>query len=217
MNENYERRMIRVAPRSWPRAIEQVREVAAPAVREAGGSLFGLFLGQIGLGANEAVVLSAWPDEESSRRSGVLSIAGVDDVLESDAEQLVATVRPVDPTPPTRPGVYAHRRFEIQEKDWPEFLELSSGAWPDFESAYDVRVIGFWRSLDVASPRARVELLTFYPTLAHWERSRGPRGGARGPTADAPTPTESHRRFGRRHELTEDTCVVTTRLARLEG
>lgn len=208
MHENYERRTLRVAARSWARVIEQVKSVAAPAVRDAGGSLFGLFIGQIGLGANEGVLISAWPDEEGARKNGGIAIAGVDDVLESEAVPVVATVRPTEPVAPTDPGVYAHRWFEIQEKDWPEFVELSSGAWPEFESAYDVRVIGFWKHLDVPPKRARVELLTYYPTLAHWERSRG-RG------APAGSPSESHRRFARRHELTDDTLVVTTRLARL--
>ena len=208
MHEHYERRTLRVTARSWPRVIEQLKTVAAPAVRDAGGTLFGLFIGQIGLGANEGVLLTAWPDEEGARKSGARAIEGVDLVLESEAEPLVATVRPAGPVAPTEPGVYAHRWFEIQEKDWPEFLELSEGAWPDFESTYDVRVIGFWRSLDVRPPRARVQLLTYYPTLSHWERSRGT-------GAPAGSPSESHRRFARRHELTEATLVVTTRLARL--
>ena len=123
----------------------------------------------------------------------------VEDVVESKVERLIATVRPTEPTPPTKPGVYAHRRFEIQERDWPEFLDLSESAWPSFESDFGVEVVGFWRSLDVEPPRARVFLLTYYPDLSTWERSRRPTKDAR-------------ERFVRRHELTEHTVVVTTEL-----
>ena len=186
MHEHYTYRPFRLRPQSWPKLVAHVR------ARTAG--LFGLYSGQIGLGANEGVAISL----ESAPGS---PLDGCDAVVESHAERLVATVRPRDPTPPTLPGVYAHRWFELVESDWPEFLELSEGAWPTFESEYDANILGFWRSLDVAAPRARVLLLTRYASLAEWERSRTPIGDAA---------HEAGRRFIRRHEITRDTRVVTT-------
>ena len=186
MHERYAYRSFRLRPRSWPKLVEHVRARArAP---------YGLFSGQIGLGANEGVLIEVG-------EGAATALDGCDAVLESRGERLVATVRPRDPAPPTLPGVYAHRWFELLESDWPEFLELSEGAWPAFESDYDAQIQGFWRSLDVAPPRARVLLLTRYASLAEWERSRTP-------ISDATH--EAGRRFRRRHELTADTRVVTT-------
>lgn len=186
MHERYVYRRFRLRPRSWPKLALHVG-----ARRQ---DLYGLFSGQIGLGANEGVLIQVGEGTPSA-------LEGCDAVLESRAERLVATVRPRDPAPPTRPGVYAHRWFELAESDWPEFLALSEGAWPAFESDYDAEIQGFWRSLDVAPPRARVLLLTRYASLAEWERSRTP-------ISDATH--EAGRRFRRRHELTTDTVVVTT-------
>ncbi len=186
MNEHYTYRRFRLRPQSWPKLLEHVR------AREPG--LFGLYSGQIGLGANEGVLIGVGPSTGAA-------LDTCDAVVESTSEALVATVRPLEPLPPTLPGIYAHRWFELAEADWPEFLDLSLGAWPAFESEYDAQVQGFWRSLDVAPPRARVLLLTRYASLAEWERSRTP-------ISDATH--EAGRRFRRRHELTLDTVVVTT-------
>lgn len=201
MNEYYEYRRIRVAPRSWRRVAPALQERAG-AVRAAGGTLFGAFIGQIGLGANEGVVLTAWPDVAGLEKAR-LAVEGIDDVLESRVERFGATVRPTAPVPPAEPGVYAFRFFEILDESWPEFLELSEGAWPSFERTNGVRVLGFWRSLDVEPPAARVLLLTWYPSLAVWERSRGHH-------PDTRTEPEAWQRFLRRAELTEDTVVFTT-------
>ncbi len=205
MHEHYEYRRIRVAPRSWRRVGPALHERGAAAVTAAGGTLFGVFVGQIGLGANEGVVITAWPDRDSLQRGAGAVVEGVDEVLESSAEQFVATVRPVEPKPPTERGVYAHRFFEIRDEDWPEFVELSEGAWPRFEETNGVRVQGFWRSLHVEPPLARVLLLTWYPSLAVWEQSRGHR-------PETKTEPEVWQRFIRRSKLTEATVVCTTEL-----
>jgi hypothetical protein len=201
--DTYERRLIRIRPRSWPSVIREITATGAEAVEKAGGQLFGLFVGQIGLAANEGIILTFWPDAAEKRESPVLT--GAMEGVESTVEQLVATVRPREPASPSEPGVYAHRSFEIQEKDWPEFLALSEGAWPTFEAAFGAEVLGFWRSLEVEPPKARVYLLTRYPDLATWERSRMTN------TQD-PGEQEARKRFVRRHELTDFTVVVTTQL-----
>lgn len=197
MNEFYEYRRVRVAPRSWRRIAFN-----ADAVRAAGGVFWGAFVGQIGLGANEGVVLTAWPDAAGLDKARAV-VDGVGDVLESRVERFGATVRPVDTTPPDQPGVHAFRFFEIRDEHWPEFLELSKGAWPAFERDNGVQVLGFWRSLDVEPPAARVLLLTRYPSLAVWETSRGH-------APNTKTDPATWERFMRRAELTDDTVVFTT-------
>lgn len=206
MHEFYERRIIRTRPRCWPSVVRAIRTTGSEALTREGGVLFGLFLPQIGLASDEAIVLSVWPAARDSDGPESPVLAGAADVVSSDRERLVATVRPMEPHPPTEPGVYAHRWFELDEKDWDEFRNLSEDAWPTFEAAFDTQIVGFWRSIDTASPSARVLLLTRYASLAVWEQSRM-EGTQSGPELEA------RKRFRRRHELTRSTAVVTTRLA----
>jgi heme-degrading monooxygenase HmoA len=188
MNEVYEYRRFRVAPGEWEPFVERLRSAAGP-------SLFGVWRGQIGLEANEGIAMTAWADEEALA-AGARALAPVfGRALESRAERRVATLRPEQPTPaPPRNGVYAFRFFSLADADWPEFADLSGRAWPGFESSYDARICGFFRSLDVPPPDARVLLLTRYASLAVWEASRADTGRAE---------------FQRRHKLTRATIVCT--------
>jgi hypothetical protein len=191
MHETYESRRFCVGPGEW-----ESRSAALRAA--AGAAFFGLFRGQIGLEANEGVLLTVYPDAARLAQSvGALraASAGARDVR---TERMVATVRPAAVTPPAKPGVYAFRSFEIADADSEEFTSLSERAWPEFEAGYDVEIIGLWKSLDVRAPDARFHLLTRYASLATWEASR----------ADVGRPE-----FARRHKLTRATRVVTATLA----
>ena len=187
MNEVYEYRRFRVAPGEWESFVERLRGAA-------GATLFGVWRGQIGLEANEGIALTAFADEEALAASARALAPLFAQARDSHAERLVATLRPDEPAPPERRGIYAFRFFELAEADWAEFASLSERAWPGFESGYDARICGFWKSLDVAPPAARVLLLTRYASLATWEASR----------ADV-----SRDEFQRRHKLTRSTIVVT--------
>ena len=172
-----------------------------------GGCLVGLFLSQIGLPANQALVLTGWPDRESLEQGPGLALDGVPGLRTLRAEQIVSTARPTRIAPCTEPGVYAHRWFEIAASDWTEFLALSEAAWPEFEKSFGVEIEGLFRSLDASPDEARVLLLTRYPSLAVWERSRVP-------DRSSPAQQAAFENFRRRGELTRTTVVVTTRLAR---
>lgn len=204
MEERYEYRTIRIARGAWRRVSDDVRGRVAQRVVHAGGTIFGLWRGEIGWHSDEGVVMCAWPPEAERDRSVLQEIAGV---VESSSHRLVATVRPTSPEPPTADGIYAHRWFECAERDWPEFLELSEGAWPDFEETFDgTRIIGFWRSLETPDGLVRALLITRYASLAAWERSR--------PYAPETVPgaEQARAKFLRRAELTERTIVRITRL-----
>lgn len=201
MHERYEYRSIRIERASWPRVATGVHGSIAEAVCEAGGTIFGLWRGEIGWWTDEGVVMSAWPPGTATVHDALDGIPGV---VSSTIERVEATVRPTRPDPPTADGVYAHRWFEISPSDWDEFVELSQGAWPAFESAHDgTQVVGLFRSLD---DDGRVLLVTRYASLAMWERSR----------PYNPTPAEgtgeARARFMRRAELTKRTIVRVGRL-----
>lgn len=210
MNRFFDARLIEVPAHEWSRVIPEIRGPGAERVAEAGGSLFGLFLAQIGFPANQGMVLTAWPDVDALDRGAEGVIAGAPGVRTVSSERVEATVRPTEASPRSKAGVYAFRRFEIAESDWPEFLQLSQEAWPEFEKSFGVEVQAFFRSRDVASPDARVLLITRYPGLAVWERSRAPSGSG-------PGQREAFARFRRRSQLTRSTVVVTTTLAGVSG
>jgi len=171
MHESYEERRFIAPPGEWEGEVARLRA-------EAGHRLFGLFRGQIGLEASEGVLLTVSPEAQPARGA-----------------RMVATARPVDPTPPRwLPGVYAFRSFDVRAADAAEFVDLSVRAWPGFEAGYDAQIIGLWRSLDVNDPSARFHLLTRYASLAVWEASR----------ADVGKPE-----FARRAKLTRATRGVT--------
>jgi hypothetical protein len=116
-----------------------------------------------------------------------------------DATPLTPTVRPTDESPPRPRGVVALRWFEVETKDWEEFLDLSASAWPAFESAYEADILGLFRAPD--TDVARALLATRYASLAEWERSRHAIAAESGEQAEA------GKRFRRRQEITKKTIV----------
>jgi hypothetical protein len=159
------------------------------------GDAYGVWRGEIGWYTDEGAAMTAGDSSLHSPH-----------IVELRTEHLESTVRPNDLTPPREDGIYAHRWFEVDSSDWEEFLALSEGAWPDFESTFGVRIVGLWRSEDAPAGRERALLITRYPSLAVWESSRP---YAPGTAAGA---EESRRRFLKRATLTQRTIVRVTRL-----
>ena len=204
MEERYEYRTIRIERGAWRKLAEIARAELGETVGRSGGSIYGIWRGEIGWYTDEGVVMTAWPAHTEPDHHAT---DGIPSVVDSSIERLVATVRPTSPEPPADDGIYAHRWFDTTEEHWPEFVDLSQAAWPDFEGGFPgVRIYGLWRSLDATPPLVRALLITRYPTLAVWERSR-PYEAERVPGVD-----EARRRFVRRAELTDRTIVRVTRL-----
>lgn len=204
MEERYEYRTIRIERAAWGKVAGAVHGECKDTIAGAGGTLFGLWRGEIGFHNDDGVVMTAWPPHSEPDHS---TTDGIPSVMDSTVERLVATVRPTTPEPPFDDGIYAHRWFETTEQNWSEFVELSQAAWPDFEGGFPgTRIVGLWRSADTPPPSVRALLITRYPTLAVWERSR-PYEAERVPGVD-----EARRKFHRRAELTERTIVRIARL-----
>ncbi len=205
----YDYRTIRTRRGAWREVADGVRGAAVD-VERGGGAVLGLFAGMIGFASDEGVVISAWPDADAATTGGNALIAVLRDVVESTDERLAPTARPLDAAPVREPGVYAHRWFWLQPQDWPEFQRLSEeGVWPYFESD-GCRIIGLWRSMEPGQP-ARSLLLTRYPTVAHWERTRL-QSPDPPPGADERLYRQAQDAGRRRNELTERSIVRLTRL-----
>lgn len=185
---------------------------ASQAVTDTGGTLWGcwLGLGSIGWPDDELIVMVAQADPSDGRGATEWLTDGFDGITDIETRVLVATARPTSPVTLQPGGVLAHRWFDLDAVDVDEVVELSSGAWPAFESAYDATIEGLFRS---QSGPAALLLVTRYASLAEWERSRqvrkaGPSDANNGDLAD------SARRFRRRHQLTRRQVV---RIAPLVG
>lgn len=180
------------------------------ATKAAGGSVFALCVGVIGFASDEGTLIRAWPDDDTLAREAARTLAPADMVVESAVERLVPTTRPLDATPPRTAGVYAHRWFWLQPQDWDEFQRLSQdGIWPFFESD-GCQIVGLWRSAE-PGPLTKSLLITRYPSVAHWERTR-----LQSPDAPPGADEDLYRRAQdagrRRAELTERSIVRLTRL-----
>jgi len=206
----YEYATVTVEPDGVPVAMRQFRASAEDRVRAAGGRLIAAWRGQIGIPIDVFVVMTGWP-HDSAITSGGAAIRDVEGIARWDAELLVPTARPAEPETLRAPGVYAHRWFVVAKTDLAEFVDLSAGAWPAFEAAYDARIAGLWRSVQSGPAIERLLLVTRYPSLAAWEKSRGVlREGDQ-------AARESGERFLRRRELTRWTTVATTELLAVSG
>jgi hypothetical protein len=167
----------------------------------SGAGIFGLFEGVIGVPSNELVAMATWSDVVAAAG---LQAGDVPGLLAVDAVALEATSRPATTTRQRAPGLYAHRWFHIQAVDWPGFLALSEASWPAFERAFDASVAGLWRQ-EVEPESCLVLLITRYPDLATWERSRT--------GYDSDEERAMRDNFRQRHRLVNWTSVVATRLA----
>ncbi len=203
----YEYRYIRVRQNAWDETEKAIFGQGAAAVAEAGGQLYGVWAGQIGLSANQGVVVTVWTDLDAAKRNGKTAIKGADAIAASETLYLEPTTRPADAIAPEGPGMFAHRVFEVRRDDIERFVELSSEAWPQFEDVFGAQVCALWRETGHDRAMDRLILLTRYPDYAAWEASRFWR-----PDPD-PKAADALARFRERREITVDTVVYTTRLA----
>lgn len=201
MSDVYEYRTLRIRRAAW-------RDLAIAGAALADPPLFALFAGMIGFANDEGVMMRAWPEARAvAEKSGPRLPP---QIIESGVERLLPTVRPMDATPPAVDGVYAHRWFWLQPQDWAEFQRLSEdGIWPYFESD-GCAIVGLWRSME-PGPLAAALLITRYPSVAHWERTRL-QSSEPPPGADERLYRQAQDAGRRRAEITERSIVRLTRL-----
>ena len=205
MTTCYVHHRIVAAPRRW-------RELAERLAGRTGVTLYGIWRSQIGRPRDELTAITVWPEAVSAAAAERALLGAAADVQSVASEVMQPTLRPTEPSPPTRQGNYAFRWFATPEPDFAEFLDLCAQAWPGFEAAYDSQVIGLWRMTGDrtgppgdGSPESGIRslLLTRRPDLAMWERSKLPQGAAETAVRDA---------LSRRYDLCTWTVVYTTTL-----
>lgn len=199
----YDQRIVLFGPRQIDAGTQHIVSEGARIVAGKGAHLFGAFKPIIGLSTNRAVVLTEWPDEASAAAFGHLVLEGTEGARTESREAWEPTSRPKPgESPADKGGVYSHRAWDINEADWPRFLELSETAWGNFEGVHATRVVGFWKSRAAPAPGLlRVRLMAWYLNLDAWERSRFWNPNAREGS------DQSFARFRERARMTQDTSV----------
>ena len=176
--------------------------VGAAAVAAAGGELLGYFTPLIGWTSEQLAVMVRWPESATGRERAIASVIGHDSVAKVERQRLAATTRPSLTARPEIGGIYTHRWFNIRTDDFNEFVQLSDGAWPDFEREFAAKIFGLFRAdpslAGVPGGVTRMLLNTWYESHAVWDASRTPSAGPAG-------------RFDRRRQLTLTTRVVSLR------
>lgn len=196
MRETYDYLEIDLAPQG-PGEFRASARSRAEAGLGPGAVLVGGWMGagSIGWHDHEAVVLVGWggaPGDPCAWLSGWDAVGGV------RSTRLRATARPESPAPVRPGGVHAHRWLELDPADHHEAVDLSAQAWPAFEAGYDAHVEGLFATED---DPGRLVLVTWYQSVAEWERSRGVGAEAGGELEEA------RRRFQRRRQLTRRQLV----------
>ena len=196
MHDQYSYLQLQAPRERLPRLSQSLTE-ARQSLAAIGASVIGTWLGagSIGWFDNEAVVLAAWPGEP-----GLLAerAASLFPRAHAEVTPLTGTARPAEPAPLRTGGVHAHRWLEVEPGHEDEVVELSAEAWPAFESSFEARIEGLFRAADGSG---RLLLVTWYASVADWERSRAVAGADRGALGDA------RRNFRRRRELTRRQVV----------
>jgi hypothetical protein len=158
-----------------PEALRRLRDDTFRVMGRHDATVWGVWTAIFGMASNELVVVTAWPDQATP--VATLQDALPDGFRVAASHELSPTVRPTSAEPVTRPGVYVHRFFRAREKDMQKVVDLSVEAWKTFatDDDYGTEQIAFFR------PRARATdpetpgdmlLISWYPDLANWEKSR---------------------------------------------
>ena len=174
------------------------RALAEQVYANGGEGVLGVFTSLLGYASNDVLVLTdqrANPDKVM--RSGVMS---------AERYRMSPTLRPHQGALPEPGGIYVHNWFEIDADGYDEFVQLSGGAWQDFETRFEAKIYGLFAVEPTVSEKAagsrRLLLMTRYADLGEWQKSRDPT-------------SEAMKFFLRRRELTRVSlaraCVLAPR------
>lgn len=166
------------ARKRMPELRQELEAGFAPRLSETGIEIWGVWAsgGMFGVGSNELlVVTSAGSDRDML--GGVQDAVNAWDEVDIVDEHLIApTVRPIDTARPTRDGLYVFRYFDTLRSDIDDFVRLSDEWWVTFEhdDEYNAEIQGLFVKDDPDPERTSMLLVTWYGTLASWQRSRQP-------------------------------------------
>ena len=190
--------------RNFQELATALTETTVPALQAAGGRPWVTANGLFGLWTNELILVSTGPKDTAASSAVAANLPPGANIVQQ--YEFVATARPATDDPPTLPGLYVHRLFEVHAADVERFVELSQEAWRTFERArdYQAEPQGLFRQREHPAEGGLMLLVTWYDRLESWERSRTP-----APEAEA--------NFRARAALTRKSMAFATRLVGSPG
>ena len=165
-----------------------------------GGRLFGLWRAQIGPSMNRVTRASLWDGEPPPSPE-----AADEDVASVTTRILTILTRGQTPIDPARGGIVTHRWFILPSSDVAEMVAITHEAWNGFEGDTGSEPLGLWLDREQREP-AHVLLMTWYPSLTHWEQSRFWNSAAAGPEQEQRAKWGAL--FARRRQMLFDTWVT---------
>ena len=184
---------------SWRHWAQALQAGGVAKLQERGGALYGVWAPLFGLASNQVVMMTQWSAPEGIVPQVTETFMAVEGIVHVESHLVLPTVRPTTSAPPQKPGLYVHRWFLVESQHVEEVVELSATAWETFEQTFAVDIIGFFRTLGEDTALTELLLLTWYPNLAAWERSRQ--------FEQVPA---ARQRFLRRQQLTQWTRAIAT-------
>ena len=194
---------INCAARCWSQVADNIQQSKLLKTADGASAIYGIWRSQIGLPRDSLTMISVWPDAATASSIAANTHRELPLIKSSTAAIMRPTLRPKSNEPPVKQGNYAFRWFETPRKNFNEFLQLCTEAWPSFESSYESQIIGLWQLEDTDSDMISSLLLTRRPDLSMWERSKIHR---------TPEEIATREKLTRRYALCENTVVYTTTL-----
>lgn len=166
-----------------PELRQELEAGLVPRLGEAEIAVWGVWAGAglLGVGPNEVLVVTS-SGSDRDLLGGVQDAVNAWDGVDIVDEHLIApTVRPTDTARLTRDGLYVFRYFDTMRSDIDDWVRLSEEGWVTFEhdDEYNAEPQGLFVKDDPDPERTSMLLVTWYGTLASWQRSRQPAEAAR--------------------------------------
>ncbi len=119
--------------KNFVRIAQELDDQTLPALEAAGGRRWALANGLFGLWNHEVILVTSW--DVGSIGAELLASNLPVGASVVDSYEFLATARPSDDQPLSKPGIYVHRLFGVDAANIDRFVSLSDEAWKTFETA----------------------------------------------------------------------------------
>lgn len=143
-----------------------------------------------GLTSQQVVLMAAWPGGHVNTDRLNETLQSLEEVSAVRTDVLESIYLTDDLHIPTGQGFYVHREDFYRPRDVDEVVTLSREAWKTWEPAWNVRVVGLFRTRATSSEATRLLRIAWYRNFEHWTETR-----------QAQKDPESARRFEARSKL----------------
>lgn len=160
--------------KNFVRLAQELEEHTLPTLEAARGRRWALANGLFGLWNHEVILVTAWDVGSIGAELLASNLPAGASIV--DSYEFLATARPLDDQPLSKPGIYVHRLFGVDAANIDRFVSLSDEAWKSFENAadYESQPQGLFRQREHPETGGLMLLVTWYDRLESWERSRMP-------------------------------------------